>query len=311
MEISAWLMGLGRKMLRVLAASRASSSPALRRPNGAWRWSWATTTTARSASSTMRSTTPERSRRRWKKLGFDVFLETDRDLQPHAPGARRFSRRRQGRRRGTGVLRRARRRGRWREPPAAGRRRRLVAEGAESHRACRSRKSARRCGGLQGRADHSGCLPQRPVRRRAMARDAALSRWPGTRTSSRALAASAGPKTSLFAFSAAPGETASDGADGHSPFTTALAKYLGTDGLEIRSVLTLVQQEVYDLSRGKQLPYVESGLPTLLRRDHSATNCPNVNACCSPWPTSRRTFAPRSNRSPAMPICRLRRFMAR
>ena len=65
----------------------------------------------------------------------------------------------------------------------------------------------------------------------------------------------------LFAFSAAPGQTASDGADGHSPFAAALAKYLGTDGLEIRSVLTLVQQEVYDKSRGKQLPYVESGLP--------------------------------------------------
>jgi uncharacterized caspase-like protein len=67
----------------------------------------------------------------------------------------------------------------------------------------------------------------------------------------------------LFAFSAAPGETAADGTGQNSPFTTALTKYLGTDGLEIRSVLTLVQQEVYDLSRGKQLPYVESGLPTL------------------------------------------------
>ncbi|MGX5848792.1 caspase family protein [Mesorhizobium sp. PL10] len=67
----------------------------------------------------------------------------------------------------------------------------------------------------------------------------------------------------LFAFSAAPGETAADGTGANSPFTAALAKYLGTDGLEIRSVLTLVQQEVYDLSRGKQLPYVESGLPKL------------------------------------------------
>lgn len=67
----------------------------------------------------------------------------------------------------------------------------------------------------------------------------------------------------LFAFSAAPGETAADGTGANSPFTAALTKYLGTDGLEIRSVLTLVQQEVYDLSRGKQLPYVESGLPKL------------------------------------------------
>lgn len=67
----------------------------------------------------------------------------------------------------------------------------------------------------------------------------------------------------LFAFSASPGETAADGSGANSPFTAALTKYLGTDGLEIRSVLTLVQQEVYDLSRGKQLPYVESGLPQL------------------------------------------------
>jgi uncharacterized caspase-like protein len=67
----------------------------------------------------------------------------------------------------------------------------------------------------------------------------------------------------LFSFSAAPGETASDGADGNSEFSAALAKFLPTDGLEIRSVLTLVQQEVYDRSRGRQLPYVESGLPRL------------------------------------------------
>lgn len=67
----------------------------------------------------------------------------------------------------------------------------------------------------------------------------------------------------LFAFSAAPGQTAADGSGRNSPFTAALTKYLPTDGLEIRSVLTLVQQGVYDLSGGSQLPYVESGLPAL------------------------------------------------
>ena len=74
----------------------------------------------------------------------------------------------------------------------------------------------------------------------------------------------------LFAFAAAPGQTASDGgADGGSPFASALAKYLPTDGLEIRSVLTLVQQDVYDDSDGAQLPYVESGLPRMF----FATTC--------------------------------------
>jgi len=70
-------------------------------------------------------------------------------------------------------------------------------------------------------------------------------------------------ENTLFAFSAAPGETASDGEGGNSPFSAALARYLGTNGLEIRSVLTLVQQEVYDQSGGMQQPYVENGLPRL------------------------------------------------
>lgn len=78
----------------------------------------------------------------------------------------------------------------------------------------------------------------------------------------------------LFAFSAAPGATASDGQGPNSPFTTALAKYLGTDGLEIRSALTLVQQEVYDLSRGNQLPYVENGLPKLFFAATTAEKLP-------------------------------------
>lgn len=70
-------------------------------------------------------------------------------------------------------------------------------------------------------------------------------------------------ENTLFAFSAAPGETAADGSGDNSPFASALARYIGTDGLEIRSVLTLVQQEVYDETEGRQLPYVESGLPQM------------------------------------------------
>lgn len=78
----------------------------------------------------------------------------------------------------------------------------------------------------------------------------------------------------LFAFSASPGETALDGTGPNSPFTTALSKYVGADGLEFRSVLTLVQQEVYDVTRGTQLPYVESGLPTLFFAAQDAGELP-------------------------------------
>ncbi len=78
----------------------------------------------------------------------------------------------------------------------------------------------------------------------------------------------------LFAFAAAPGQTASDGEDGHSPFAAALGRYLATDGLEIRSVLTLVQQEVYERSGGRQLPYVESGLPQLFFASKTRADLP-------------------------------------
>jgi len=89
----------------------------------------------------------------------------------------------------------------------------------------------------------------------------------------------------LYAFSAAPGETASDGDSGHSPFTEALIEYLGTDGLEVRSALTLVQQEVYDRSRGKQLPYVESAAyRSCSLPPRHARNCRSANGCCSRWP---------------------------
>lgn len=78
----------------------------------------------------------------------------------------------------------------------------------------------------------------------------------------------------LYTFSAAPGATAADGSGENSPFTSALVKYLATDGLEIRSVMTLVQQEVYDLSRGGQLPYVENGLPKLFFASTQSTDLP-------------------------------------
>lgn len=68
----------------------------------------------------------------------------------------------------------------------------------------------------------------------------------------------------LYAFAAAPGQAASDGQGANSPFTEALARHLATPGLEIRQVLTLVQQDVYDRTRGRQLPYVESGLPSVV-----------------------------------------------
>lgn len=65
-------------------------------------------------------------------------------------------------------------------------------------------------------------------------------------------------ENTLFVFSAAPGRTAADGNGQNSTFSAALAKYLPTAGVEIRSALTLVQQEVHLISGGTQSPYVEN-----------------------------------------------------
>src|SRR6185295_16032569 len=65
----------------------------------------------------------------------------------------------------------------------------------------------------------------------------------------------------LYAFATAPGVTASDGTGEHSPFTAAMLTHFGKSGLELRSMLTLVRMEVYERSRGQQLPYVEDALP--------------------------------------------------
>lgn len=78
-------------------------------------------------------------------------------------------------------------------------------------------------------------------------------------------------ENTLIAFAAAPGQTASDGTDVNSPFTAALARYLATDGLEIGSVFDLVQQEVYERSSGRQLPFIEDGLPRFFFAGESGT----------------------------------------
>jgi uncharacterized caspase-like protein len=68
----------------------------------------------------------------------------------------------------------------------------------------------------------------------------------------------------IYGFATGPGETASDGTGDHSPFASALIAHLGTKGLAFSSVMKIVQQEVYDLSAGAQIPYIEDALPNAL-----------------------------------------------
>jgi len=66
----------------------------------------------------------------------------------------------------------------------------------------------------------------------------------------------------LIAFATAPGQVALDG-DGegaHSPFAAALARHIGTPGLEVQQMLTRVRAEVVAATRSRQVPWSNSSL---------------------------------------------------
>ncbi|MCP5081578.1 MAG: SUMF1/EgtB/PvdO family nonheme iron enzyme [Alphaproteobacteria bacterium] len=58
----------------------------------------------------------------------------------------------------------------------------------------------------------------------------------------------------LVAFAAQPGAVASDGVGRHSPFTSALLKYLGRPGESISQTLIRVRRSVYKETKGEQIP---------------------------------------------------------
>jgi tetratricopeptide (TPR) repeat protein len=64
----------------------------------------------------------------------------------------------------------------------------------------------------------------------------------------------------LIAFATAPGNTAADGTGVHSPFTTALLKNIGTQGVEVNQMLTRVRIDVAAATERKQIPWVNSSL---------------------------------------------------
>jgi hypothetical protein len=64
----------------------------------------------------------------------------------------------------------------------------------------------------------------------------------------------------LVAFAAKAGSTASDGDGAHSPFTTALLKYVTTPGLDIRLALGRARDEVMETTRPRQEPFVYGSL---------------------------------------------------
>ena len=70
------------------------------------------------------------------------------------------------------------------------------------------------------------------------------------------------PATSdtLIAFAAKAGLTAADGDDAHSPFTSALMKYLVVPGLDVRLAFGRVRDDVMRMTANKQEPFVYGSL---------------------------------------------------
>jgi tetratricopeptide (TPR) repeat protein len=64
----------------------------------------------------------------------------------------------------------------------------------------------------------------------------------------------------LLAFATAPGQVALDGAGENSPFSAALARHIGTPGLEVQTMLTRVRAEVVAATRNVQVPWSNSSL---------------------------------------------------
>jgi uncharacterized caspase-like protein len=64
----------------------------------------------------------------------------------------------------------------------------------------------------------------------------------------------------LIAFATASGQTALDGSDGNSPFTSAFVKHVRTPGIEVNQMLTRVRVEVASATKNRQVPWANSSL---------------------------------------------------
>lgn len=74
------------------------------------------------------------------------------------------------------------------------------------------------------------------------------------------LAKATGPLGTFIAFATAPGQVATDGNKGNSPFTKALSDLMTAPGLPIEQVFKRVRERVIDQTFGKQVPWDNSSL---------------------------------------------------
>jgi uncharacterized caspase-like protein len=87
-----------------------------------------------------------------------------------------------------------------------------------------------------------------------------MKRTIATRALGHGLAAIEPEPGSLVVFAAKNGETALDGDGANSPFAIALAKRLGTPGLEVRRLFDLVRDDVLAATDRHQQPFAYGSL---------------------------------------------------
>ncbi len=80
----------------------------------------------------------------------------------------------------------------------------------------------------------------------------------GLRSTGGGLAQMQAPEGTLLAYATQPGNVAQDGADGHSPYTRALAKAVATPGLDVFTVFNEVGVAVKRATNSVQQPWVSS-----------------------------------------------------
>jgi hypothetical protein len=80
------------------------------------------------------------------------------------------------------------------------------------------------------------------------------------RSASRGLAVTPAPGGTLIAYATAPGDVASDGDGRNSPFASHLIAAINTPGLELKEVISRVQQGVYEETNSRQRPWLSSDI---------------------------------------------------
>ncbi|HET7409351.1 MAG TPA: caspase family protein [Paracoccaceae bacterium] len=130
-----------------------------------------------------------------------------------------------------------------------------------------------------------------------------LSRSMGSTRAARALSRGLAPIETaggtLVAYATDPGDVAADGEGRHSPFTAALLEHIGTPGVEVNTMLARVRAEVYRSTDEQQRPWTETSLIGEFYMAPKAPEPPPVTeAMMAPRPAPAPGFTPQNALDP-------------